>query len=443
MVCNGPKTDTRLFLYPIQMSDIELTDEFLEALAVMEAAEEHAFITGRAGTGKSTLLRHFMAHTKRRVVVLAPTGLAAVNVGGQTIHSFFKFPPHVLQAKDIKPLPRERKLFEQLDTIIIDEISMVRADVLDAIDRSLRLNRNRHEVPFGGVQIIAFGDLLQLAPVVQGELQQYFSETYDTPYFFSAHVLNQCDWRHLALTTNYRQGKDPSFFELLTRLGHNEMSGDDLENLNTRLIDEEEDKSQVMTLTATNAAAAIMNAKRLAELPGDEVHYGAKVTGEFDEASFPTDTGLAVKEGALVMMVRNDPDRRWVNGDVGVVVSCSETELRVRIRDIEYDIQPVEWERIRYAFNAEDNKMIQEVAGTFKQFPVKLAWAITIHKSQGQTLKQVVVDLGRGAFAHGQVYVALSRCESLSGLWLSRPIRERDILFDDRVLNFQRKVRSA
>ncbi len=233
---------------------IELTDEFKLALDVMEAAEEHAFITGRAGTGKSTLLRHFMAHTKRRVVVLAPTGLAAVNVGGQTIHSFFKFPPQVLQAKDIRPLPREKKLFEQLDTIIIDEISMVRADVLDAIDRSLRLNRNRHEVPFGGVQIIAFGDLLQLAPVVQGELQGYFSETYETPYFFSANVLHQCDWRHIELTRNYRQNKDPDFFDLLTRLGHNNMTEDDMENLNTRLLDEgDEEDEQIVILTSTNA----------------------------------------------------------------------------------------------------------------------------------------------------------------------------------------------
>ena len=340
--------------------------------------------------------------------------------------------------KIFRPLPREKRLFEQLDTIIIDEISMVRADVLDAMDRSLRLNRNRHEVPFGGVQIIAFGDLLQLAPVVQGELQEYFSETYETPYFFSANVLHQCDWRHLELTRNYRQSKDPFFFDLLTRLGHNQMTNDDLENLNTRLLEEEDDENNhVVTLTATNASAALINGRRLDGLPGEAVHYGAKVTGEFDESSFPADYGLAVKEGAQVMILRNDPDRRWVNGDVGVVEKCSQTELRVRIKENVYDMLPVQWERIRYAFNVEENKMTQDVAGTFKQFPVKLAWAITIHKSQGQTLKQAVVDLGKRAFAHGQVYVALSRCESLEGLWLRRPLRESDILFDDRVLRFK------
>ncbi len=420
---------------------IELTDEFLQALALMEAAEEHAFITGRAGTGKSTLLRHFMTQSRRRVAILAPTGLSAVNVGGQTIHSFFKFPPRVLGPQDARPLPRERRLFEQLDTIIIDEISMVRADVLDAMDRSLRLNRQRPELPFGGVQIIAFGDLLQLAPVVQGELREYFAESFETPYFFSANVLNHCDWRLLELTRNYRQGKDPNFFNLLTRLGHNEMTDDDFENLNGRLMPEDEgDLEQVVALTATNAEAGAINAQRLAALSGTQVDYAATVTGEFDDASFPAETSLAVKKGAQVIMLRNDADRRWVNGDVGIVERCSATELHVRIKDDVHAVLPVHWERIRYAHSAENNQMKQEVAGLFKQFPVKLAWAITIHKSQGQTMKRVVVDLGRGAFAHGQVYVALSRCESLAGLWLRRPIRPADILFDDRVLTFLRRA---
>jgi ATP-dependent DNA helicase PIF1 len=420
---------------------IELTDEFERALALMEAAEEHAFITGRAGTGKSTLLRHYMSKTKRRVAVLAPTGLAAVNVGGQTIHSFFKFPPRVLHPGDEKPLPRERRLFLELDTIIIDEISMVRADVLDAIDRSLRLNRLRPEVPFGGVQVIAFGDLLQLAPVVQGELQDYFNESYETPYFFSAKVLAGCDWRLLELTRNYRQSKDPSFFELLTRLGHNEMTEEDLENLNGRLIPEDSSADhERVTLTATNAAAALINERRLASLPGETVIYRAITKGEFDPSSCPTDESLSIKEGAQVILLRNDPDRRWVNGDVGIVEHCTEAELLVRVREEVYSVTPVQWDRKRYVFNAEDNRMGQETLGTFKQFPVKLAWAMTIHKSQGQTLKQVVVDLGRGAFAHGQTYVALSRCESLAGLWLQRPVRPNDILFDDRVLTFLKRA---
>jgi len=437
-------TPKRTLIHPLSQTieDIEQTDEFQKALEIMEAAQEHAFITGRAGTGKSTLLRHYMLQTRRRVVVLAPTGLAAVNVGGQTIHSFFKFPPRVLQAGDVRALPQQRRLFEELDTIIIDEISMVRADVLDAIDRSLRLNRRRHEVPFGGVQIIAFGDLLQLAPVVQGELREYFSETFETPYFFSASVLNSCDWRLLELTRNYRQGKDPSFFSLLTRLGHNEVTDDDMENLNSRLLPEDAaPDDQVVTLTATNAAASAINSERLLALKTDLIRYDARITGEFDETSSPADSALWVKRGAQVIMLRNDPDRRWVNGDVGVVERCTDQQLHVRIKDEVHEVLRVKWEKIRYAFNAEDNKMEQEVAGDFKQFPVKLAWAITIHKSQGQTLKRVLVDLGRGAFAHGQVYVALSRCESLAGLTLRRPITPRDIIFDDRVLTFLRKTR--
>ena len=416
--------------------DLEQTEEFKQALALMEAAERHVFITGRAGTGKSTLLRHFMATTRRRVAVLAPTGLAAVNVGGQTIHSFFKFPPRLLEAKDVRALPSQRRLFEQLDTIIIDEVSMVRADVLDAIDRSLRVNRRRLDTPFGGVQIIAFGDLFQLAPVVEGELREYFSDAFDTPYFFSANILSQCDWELLELKTNYRQSKDPSFFELLSRLGRNEMTMDDMERLNSRLLQDAADEEEAVTLTSTNAAADRINSQHLDNLPGDGVDYSATIKGEFDEGASPAQAVLRVKAGAQVIMLRNDPDGRWVNGDVGTVEHCDSARLKVRIRDIVHDVLPVKWERIRYAYSAEDNQMVRNLQGTFQQFPVKLAWAITIHKSQGQTLQKVRVDLGKGAFAHGQVYVALSRCQSLEGLRLHRPIRPADILFDERVLNF-------
>src|ERR1035437_2464115 len=259
------------------MGMLDQNEEFRGALSRMEAAEEHIFITGRAGTGKSTLLRHFIGHTKRRAVVLAPTGLAAVNVGGQTIHSFFKFPPHLLQAKDVRALAAQKRLFERLDTVIIDEVSMVRADVLDAIDLSLRINRGRQEVPFGGVQIIAFGDLFQLSPVVEGELRGYFSEDYQTPYFFSAHVLHQCDWQLLELKHNYRQSKDPYFFGLLSRLGRNEMTEDDMESLNGRLLPEEaEEDRDVVTLTSTNAAAGAINERHLAALAGEPVRYQAK-----------------------------------------------------------------------------------------------------------------------------------------------------------------------
>jgi hypothetical protein len=402
----------------------------------MEAAEEHVFITGRAGTGKSTLLRHFIANTKRRAVVLAPTGLAAVNVGGQTIHSFFKFPPRLLQAGDVRALPQQRRLFEQLETVIIDEVSMVRADVLDAIDRSLRLNRGRLEVPFGGVQIVAFGDLFQLAPVVEGELREYFNDAFDTPYFFSANILSQCDWRLVELKTNYRQSKDPFFFDLLSRLGRNEMTEEDLECLNGRLLEDPLEDMDAVTLTSTNAAADRINAEHLEEIETEPVEYLATVKGDFDEGASPARAALTLKPGAQVIMLRNDPDGRWVNGDVGVVEHCDKARLKVRIKEIVHEVLPVKWERIQYAFNSEDNLVTRNVQGTFQQFPVKLAWAITIHKSQGQTLEKVRVDLGRAAFAHGQVYVALSRCQSLEGLRLHRPIRPSDILFDERVLNF-------
>jgi ATP-dependent DNA helicase PIF1 len=416
--------------------NLDETSEFKNAIALMEAAEEHVFITGRAGTGKSTLLRHFMENTRRRAVVLAPTGLAAVNVGGQTIHSFFKFPPRLLQAGDIRALPHQRRLFDQLDTVIIDEVSMVRADVLDAIDRSLRLNRRRPDKPFGGVQIVAFGDLFQLAPVVEGELRSYFSEAFDTPYFFSASILSQCDWKLVELTTNYRQSKDPGFFALLSRLGRNEMTEEDLELLNSRLLEDGEAAEESVTLTSTNAAADRINALKLGSLAGESIDYSAVVKGEFDEGSSPAQTTLRLKPGAQVILLRNDPDGRWVNGDVGVVEHCDKSHLSARIRDVVHEIQPVKWERVQYAFKPEDNQLVRNIQGTFQQFPVKLAWAITIHKSQGQTLQNVRVDLGKMAFAHGQVYVALSRCQSLEGLRLYRPIRPSDILFDERVLDF-------
>lgn len=422
------------------METLDVTDEFRRAMTFMETADTHVFITGRAGTGKSTLLRHFMETTKRRVVVLAPTGLAAVNVGGQTIHSFFKFPPRLLHAKDVRDLPQSRHLFEQLETVIIDEISMVRADVLDAIDRSLRLNRHRPEEPFGGVQLIAFGDLLQLAPVVEEGLREYFSETYETPYFFSANVLRECEWSHIELGQNHRQRDDPAFFRLLSRLGYNDLSEDDFETLNARCLDQTDGPSgRVVTLTSTHVLADEFNARHLDALDGEETAYHAHVTGEFDESSSPASADLVLKKNAQVMILRNDPDHRWVNGDIGLADYCDGTQLRVRVGERVHTLEQVKWERIRYAYNVEDNQIKREVMGEFKQFPVKLAWAMTIHKSQGQTFEKVVVDLGRGAFAHGQTYVALSRCQSLEGLWLRRPLRPMDIRFDDRVLNFVRR----
>ena len=319
---------------------------------------------------------------------------------------------------------------------------MVRADVLDAIDRSLRLNRGRHCAPFGGVQVVAFGDLFQLAPVVENDLRGYFSEAFDTPYFFSASILSQCDWRLLELTHNYRQSKDPAFFALLSRLGRNELTEEDMERLNERLLEyADEEEPDVVTLTSTNAAADRINAERLAELEGDVIHYTANVNGEFDESSSPAQAALSLKIGAQVILLRNDPDGRWVNGDVAIVEHCSASLLRVRMGDHVHDVPAVKWERINYTWSPEDNQIQRKVIGTFKQFPVKLAWAITIHKSQGQTLKKVQVDLGRGAFAHGQVYVALSRCQSMEGLRLHRALRPTDILFDERVLNFLSRKR--
>jgi len=412
---------------------LDINDEFKSAFGLMEYTKECLFITGKAGTGKSTLLKYFKANTGKNIIVLAPTGVAAINVGGQTIHSFYRLPPKIIQKDAIKRL-RDKSLLENIDMVIIDEVSMVRSDLMDGIDYALRLNRGRMKAPFGGVQMVFFGDLFQLSPVVEHEARQLLEERYTTPYFFSAKVFDACHIRTIELSTIYRQ-KDSSFMELLNRVRNKEHTEDDLGILNKRVQKglEVSRKDSTVILTTTNSLANAINQDRLSKLPGKEIVYKAMATGRFEESTYPTDSFLRLKKGAQVILIKNDPDKRWVNGTLAKVVALSKDSIVVNINGLACDIPVMKWQKIEYSYNEAEDKIEDEVVGEFAQYPLKLAWAITIHKSQGQTFDKVVIDLGHGAFTHGQLYVALSRCTCLNGIKLKRPVLQSDIIFDARI----------
>ena len=418
-------------------SDFELTQEFSTALELMEHTHRHLYITGNAGTGKSTLLHYFKKQTHKEVALLAPTGIAAVNIGGATIHSFFRFPTRFITLDDIKKIRGKADLFAALQCIIIDEASMVRADMMDAIDASLRLNRNRPSEPFGGVQLVLIGDLYQLPPVIEQDLEEYFADNYRTPYFFSAKVFSEVQLQKIELQRVFRQ-RDREFIRLLNKVRNNELDEFDFEILNRRFQPSLKLSSRdlAITLTATNARASAINLQRLSELPAEEYCFDAVIDGEFDDSSQPTDKRLRLREGAQIMMVKNDPNKRWVNGSLGVVQQLSHDSIKIAFGTAVHTIEPTSWDKSIYDYDRENRSLESVVIGTFRQYPIKLAWAITIHKSQGKTFDNVIIDLGYGAFAHGQTYVALSRCTSYDGLHLKAPLKYSDVILDPRIQEF-------
>ncbi|MDD4939838.1 MAG: AAA family ATPase [Candidatus Omnitrophica bacterium] len=421
-------------------ADLDINDEFKSAFDLMEYTKECLFITGKAGTGKSTLLKYFKANTGKKIIVLAPTGVAAINVGGQTIHSFFRLPPKIIQKDAIKRL-RDRSLIKNLDMVIIDEVSMVRADLMDGIDYALRFNCGRMKTPFGGVQMVFFGDLFQLSPVVEKETKELLEERYSSPYFFSAKVFNDCNIRSIELSTIYRQ-KDSSFMELLNRFRNKEHTEEDLDTLNDKVQKDMavSSKDDTVILTTTNSLANTINQERLSKLSGKEIVYEAMVTGKFEETAYPADASLKLKKGAQVILIKNDPEKQWVNGTLAKVAALSKDSIVVDINGRTCDIPVVKWQKIKYNYNENEDKIEDEVVGVFAQYPIKLAWAITIHKSQGQTFDKVMIDLGHGAFTHGQLYVALSRCTCLDGIRLKRPVTHSDIIFDRRIHEFSYRI---
>ena len=429
---------------PATPTGIEINPEFARALERMHSGKGNLFITGKAGTGKSTLLEHFRAHAEQEPVVLAPTGVAALNVRGQTIHRFFRFGIDVtpLKVRESRRRPRNARLYRNLRTIIIDEVSMVRADLLDCVDIFLRKHGPRRRQPFGGVQMVFVGDLYQLPPVVSGEEHEIFRTVYETPYFFSAEALHDAELDIIELEKVYRQ-KDARFVEILNHVRNDTVDEADIAALNARL-----DASYTpapgefcITLTMTNRNADAINYRRLESLPGEALVSVAEIEGDFGREYHPTSIKLAIKPGAQIMLLNNDTQFRWVNGSIGTIETIQRSDsgdptvmARLKDGDSLVEVEPHVWELIRFA--VENGQIVTERIGRFRQLPFRLAWAVTVHKSQGKTFDNIVIDLERGAFAAGQTYVALSRCTSLEGIVLKRPIDGKSIRADWRVCKF-------
>ncbi|MBQ0073700.1 MAG: AAA family ATPase [Prevotella sp.] len=419
------------------------------AYRIIANTDTHLFLTGKAGTGKTTFLRNLRTTLPKRMVVVAPTGIAAINAQGTTIHSFFQLNfgpqiPGMQQAKKYQFKKSKLKLIRSIDLIVIDEISMVRADVLDAIDSVLKQYRDRNR-PFGGVQMLMIGDMQQLAPVAKEDEWRMLSQYYSTPYFFSSKVLQQADFVTVELQHVYRQS-DEKFLQILNKVRTNTADDNTLAMLNKRYIAEftPEKKDGYIRLTTHNYQADEINHKELEALDTPQRSFKAVITGDFPESSFPTEQELTLKTGAQVMFVKNDSSfqKQYYNGMIGEVVDFDDDIIRVRATDngAILEVGHETWENTKYDIDAETKEITEEIVGTFAQYPLKTAWAITVHKSQGLTFEHAIIDV-QHSFAHGQTYVALSRCKSLEGMVLSTPIPRSAIICDNMVNDFNNDPR--
>ena len=419
--------------------DFILSEEFESIVEQLENTKDHFYITGKAGSGKSTLLAYFRSVTQKNTAVLAPTGVAAIRVKGQTIHSFFGFPPKVIQTRHIKKV-RQVELLQNLETLIIDEISMVRADVFDAIDYSLRVHRKKLTQPFGGVQVIVFGDLFQLPPVINMDESSLLERIYPNgQFFFHSNIFQDAQFKTLELQSIYRQ-TDNHFIYLLNAVRDGSITHSQIDNLNDSLVDNFEMDEGKIILTTTNARASGINQNYLKKLSSEEFSYRAQATGQFYKELFPTDEVLKLKKGAQVIMIKNDPEKRWVNGSIGTIHDIAEKKIKVKINHKIYEVKKEKWDRIQYSYDDDQQEVLENVTGSFKQYPMRLAWAITIHKSQGQTFEKVIIDMSQGSFAPGQLYVALSRCISLEGIELLRPLKKSDVIVNKQLIGFQDRL---
>lgn len=453
------------------MTVTALSPEQEAVYRLIEDTREHVFVTGRAGTGKSTLLQHLAWNTSKQIAVCAPTGVAALNVDGQTIHSLFRLPIGLIAGSDIDQSDATRKILNAIDTLVIDEISMVNADLMDAIDRSLRQARGRRGEPFGGVQLVMFGDPYQLAPVPpRGDEMRYIRDHYRSFWFFDAKVwagerspddgpalLDMGRYGaelHVRELADIHRQSDPAFKGMLNAVRHGRVTADIAQVLNdtgARTPPEPaEGEAPIITLATRNDIVNAINRRHLDALPGRLQTANAEINGDFGRgaAAYPADVELRLKVGAQVMFLRNDASNfgeppRWVNGTIGTVTRIAGGSVRVEIDGETVDVEPAVWERFRYAYDPGSRSLTREIVAEFTQFPLRLAWAVTIHKSQGKTYDRAVIDLGSGAFAPGQTYVALSRLTSLEGLYLSRPLRPSDIRVDPDVRRWMAEARGA
>ncbi|HEX7834224.1 MAG TPA: AAA family ATPase [Pseudolysinimonas sp.] len=422
------------------MSLPELSPEQAAVFAAIETTRDHIFVTGRAGTGKSTLLEYLSWNTSKQLVICAPTGVAALNVGGQTIHSLFRLPIGVIADHEIDQSNELRKLLNTIDTLVVDEVSMVNADLLDAMDRALRQARQKPHEAFGGVQLVLFGDPYQLAPVPgDPEERAYFADRYASMWFFDARVWDEADLTIYELGTIHRQ-HEIEFKQLLTAVRHGEVTpemGRRINEVGGRPAPED----GAITLATTNSTVTRINSAELARLPGRSLTAVAEINGEFGGRAFPADERLDLKVGAQVMFLRNDTggDGRWVNGTIGEVVKIADT-VTVEIDGDRHEVLPSTWERYRYSYSPATKELRKDVVAEFIQFPLRLAWAVTIHKSQGKSYDRAIIDLGPRSFAPGQTYVALSRITELDGLYLTRPLRPSDIIVDEAVRRFMSRA---
>ena len=426
--------------------------EWQQALQIIQYTRRSLFLTGKAGTGKSTFLRHIAETTKKKHVILAPTGIAAINAGGQTLHSFFKLPFHPLLPNDssysirnirktLKYSGELTKLLRELELIIIDEISMVRADIIDFIDKVLRIYCRNMREPFGGKQLLLVGDIFQLEPVIKEDEWRLMQPFYASAYFFAAKVWQEMQLVSIELRKVYRQS-DSQFIGLLDRIRQNHATDADLQSINARVNQSSKQKENgfEITLATRRDTVDYINDLHLSELEGDSTIFKGHIKGDFPETSLPAPMELEIKPGAQVIFIKNDKEKRWVNGTLGVVIYIDEGEGIITVVDEdghEYDVEREVWENMHYTFNEKEQKIEEEMLGSFIQFPLRLAWAITVHKSQGLTFRHVKIDFsGGGAFAGGQTYVALSRCTSLEGITLEAPIRRSDIFVRAEVVAF-------